>query len=67
VPSVKGKTLAAARAALAKKRCAAGKVALAYSTRVQKGRVIAQSAPAGRSLKRGSKVGLVVSRGAKRR
>jgi hypothetical protein len=63
VPKVSGKTLAAARTALKRKKCAVGKVRKAYSGRVKKGRVVAQSVKPGKRLARGAKVGLVVSRG----
>jgi photosystem II stability/assembly factor-like uncharacterized protein len=63
VPNVKGKTLAAARAAIVAARCAVGHVTRAASKKIPKGHVIAQSPAPGKHLKRGSKVNLVVSRG----
>jgi subtilisin family serine protease len=66
VPSVKGKTLAAARKALVARKCALGKVRRAYSAKVKKGRVVAQGRRPGSRLKRGTKVSVVVSRGRRR-
>lgn len=65
VPKVKGKTLAAAKSAVVKAHCAVGKVSRARSKRIKKGHVISQSPSAGRSLLSGSKVKLVVSKGAR--
>jgi Regulator of chromosome condensation (RCC1) repeat/PASTA domain/Divergent InlB B-repeat domain len=56
VPKVKGKTLAAAKIALARARCALGTVRRAHSTAAQKGRVIAQRPVPGKILAPGSKV-----------
>jgi Ca2+-binding RTX toxin-like protein len=67
VPRLQGKTLVAARRALTKSRCRAGKVKLSYSARVRRGRVIAQRPGAGKRLSAGARVNLTVSRGAKRR
>ena len=66
VPNVKGKTQVAARAALAAKKCALGKVTKAYSAKVKSGRVISQSKAPGARLKRGTKVNVVISRGKRR-
>jgi beta-lactam-binding protein with PASTA domain len=63
VPRVRGKLLAAARRAITRAHCSTGKVTRAYSPRVGKGRVISQKPPAGRKLRKGAKVSLVVSRG----
>jgi uncharacterized repeat protein (TIGR02543 family) len=63
VPKVKGKTLAAAKRALARAKCATGKVTRAYSVKLKKGLVISQRPSAGRSLARGAKIALVVSNG----
>jgi photosystem II stability/assembly factor-like uncharacterized protein len=65
VPDVRGKTLAAARAALASAKCATGSVRTARSRTVAKGRVITQTPQAGVSLPARSHVDLVVSRGRK--
>jgi subtilisin family serine protease len=67
VPNVKRKTVVAARKALKARRCALGAVKKAYSAKVKKGRVISQSRRPGLRLKRGTKVGVVVSRGARRK
>lgn len=63
VPSVRGQSLARARVRIVRGHCVVGKVARKYSTRVKKGRVIAQSPGAGTTLTAGGKVSLVVSRG----
>jgi hypothetical protein len=63
VPNVVGKSLAAAKLALKQRHCGAGKVSSAYSKKTKKGKVSAQSKPAGRVLPAGTKVNLVVSRG----
>lgn len=66
VPNVKGKTLGAARKAIARAHCTLGKVRLAYSANVRRGRVIAQRPAKGARLRSGAKVNLVVSRGGSR-
>jgi hypothetical protein len=63
VPRLKGKRLAAAKSALLRNRCRAGKVAYKSSRTTARGRVISQSRRAGRSLPAGTKIDLVVSRG----
>jgi hypothetical protein len=63
VPKVKGKRLAAAKAAIVKARCRTGKIRRAYSKRVRKGRVISQRPAPGARMAVGSSVRLVVSRG----
>jgi beta-lactam-binding protein with PASTA domain len=67
VPNLRGKTQAAARTALARAKCALGRVTRAYSTRVRSGRIIAQSRAPGARLARGTRVNVVVSRGKRRR
>jgi sugar lactone lactonase YvrE len=62
VPRVKGKTLAAARRAIAKAHCTA-KVSTAYSAKVRKGVVISQKPGPGTRLRKGGKITIVVSRG----
>jgi PASTA domain len=62
VPNVVGKTTAAAKAALAKAHCRAGKITLAYSAK-RKGVVAAQAPRPGSERPGGAKVDLVVSRG----
>lgn len=64
VPKLKGKTLAAARSALASAHCTAGKVTKKFS-RVKKGHVLSQSPAAGANRAAGAKVNLVVSKGKK--
>jgi hypothetical protein len=66
VPNVKRKKLAAARSALTRARCRLGTVRRAYSNRVKRGRVVAQSRRPGARLPRGAKVNVVVSRGRRR-
>lgn len=67
VPSVRRKTLRAARSALVRAGCALGRVSRAYSTRVRAGRIIAQSRRSGAQLPRRTRVNVVVSRGKRRR
>lgn len=66
VPNVKRKTLAAAKKAIARAHCALGKVRLAYSAKVRRGRVIAQRPAPGTRLRSGWRVNLMVSRGPRR-
>lgn len=66
VSNVKGKTVAAARTALARARCALGQVRRAYSGRVKKGTIISQSKAPGTRHPRGTRVNVVVSRGRRR-
>jgi uncharacterized repeat protein (TIGR01451 family) len=66
VPKIKGKTLAAARKAIGRGHCAVGKVRLAYSAKVKRGRVVSQKPAPGTRLRKGAKVNLTVSRGARR-
>lgn len=63
VPRVVGKSLRAARAALARARCRIGKVRRMYSRRATRGRVVSETPRAGTRMLRGSKVNLVLSRG----
>jgi hypothetical protein len=62
VPALVGSSLAAARAALARAGCAAGRVAERYSHR-RRGRVVTQRPGPATRLARGSRVDLVISRG----
>jgi hypothetical protein len=64
VPNVKGKTLHGARTGLAAAHCRLGKVGSAFSG-VKTGRVISQSARAGKHLAHLAKVNVVLSRGHK--
>jgi hypothetical protein len=66
VPNVIGRTLARARAALARAHCRAGRVTRAFWSEGTKGRVIAQHPRAGKRLPQGARVDLLVSRGARR-
>ena len=63
VPSVTGKTVPAAKQALARANCRIGAIRRAYSQRVARGRVISETPKAGTVLPRSGKVGIVVSRG----
>lgn len=65
VPNLRGRTLAAARAALTKAQCRVGRRKRAYSTKVKKGTVISQHPRAGTRVPQGTRVTLVVSRGRK--
>jgi hypothetical protein len=62
VPKVVGKSLARAKALIAKRGCRTGKVRTARSAK-SRGKVISQGRRAGRVLPRGAKINLVVSRG----
>jgi TolB protein len=66
VPAVRGRTLPAARKAIALFDCSVGKLARSWSASVAAGRVISQQPAAGKQLARGAKVTLVVSRGQRR-
>jgi beta-lactam-binding protein with PASTA domain len=63
VPRLRGLTLIGSKRLLVKRGCALGRIARAYSRRVARGRVIAQRRPPGLRLRRGAKVGVVLSRG----
>jgi uncharacterized repeat protein (TIGR01451 family) len=63
VPNVKRKTLKAAKKAIVRAHCRLGRVRLASSSRVRRGRVIAQRPAPGKRLRNGGKVNLIVSRG----
>jgi eukaryotic-like serine/threonine-protein kinase len=62
VPRLVGKTLRAARTALAANACRLGKVTLAYSQST-KGKVIGQKPKAGMELAENAKVNVTVSKG----
>ena len=66
VPQVVGTSLATAKRTIAASHCRTGKVSYAYSRRMKKGIVTAQSRRAGQVLAENSAIGLVVSRGRKR-
>ena len=63
VPNVLGQTLSTARTRLLAAHCKAGLVTLVFSKTVSKGRVVSQSAAAGRHLANGAAVNLAVSKG----
>jgi beta-lactam-binding protein with PASTA domain len=63
VPSLRGKTLVAAKRTLLLRHCALGRVGHAYTHRAGRGRVAFQSAPAGEHRGRNAQIDLVVSRG----
>lgn len=65
VPKVVGRRLAVARAAIVRRHCRVGAVRRAYS-RARRGVVIRQSPRAGRRLRAGARVSLLVSRGRRR-
>jgi Ca2+-binding RTX toxin-like protein len=65
VPNVKGKSLAAGKRALRRGNCNVGKVRRIYSRTVAKGRILSQSRRPGSRLPKGTKVGVVFSRGKK--
>ena len=64
VPKVVGKTLAAAKKALIAAYCGVGKITK-VSSKLKKGRVVAQKPKPGKHLKNGAKVALKVSKGKK--
>jgi hypothetical protein len=66
VPTLRGKTLASARTALARAHCRLGVVHRAYSSTVRRGRVIRQSPRPGTRSLRGKRVAVVLSRGKRR-
>jgi hypothetical protein len=63
VPRLRRRELAPARRLLVRAHCAVGRLRRARSKHVRRGRVIAQSHRAGRSLPAGAKVGLLISTG----
>jgi len=63
VPKIKSKTLKAAQRSIRAHACTVGKIKHATSRTVKKGHVIAQKPKAGRRLKHGARVNLVVSNG----
>jgi beta-lactam-binding protein with PASTA domain len=63
VPKTKGKALRAAKRAVIKAHCKVGTVKKAFSAKVRKGRVTAQSAKPGKRLAPGAKIRLTVSKG----
>ncbi len=67
VPTLKRKKAKAARKALRKRDCKLGKVKLRASRKVPKGKVISQKPKAGKQVKAGAKVNLVISSGPPKR
>jgi hypothetical protein len=65
VPTLKGKTLRAAKRTLTKAHCSVGKLTRTFSAKVKKGRVIASKPRPGRKLAQGAKIRLQVSKGKK--
>jgi beta-lactam-binding protein with PASTA domain len=63
VPNVVGKTLPKAKAHILKAHCRVGKVTRKRSSARKKGRVLAQSPRARRSLPNGAKIRLTVGKG----
>lgn len=66
VPRVRGKTLRAARTAIVRNRCRVGRIERRFSTRMRAGRVVSQRPRAGARLAAGTRIHLVVSKGARR-
>jgi hypothetical protein len=66
VPKVVGKTLAAAKKAIAAAHCATGKVRKGYSGKVKKNKVVSQSRKPRKLYAAGTRIDLVVSRGRRR-
>ncbi len=62
VPTVVGRTLGRAATLILRAHCRVGRVARRHSARRKRGKVLAQSPRAGRSLALGSRVNLVVGR-----
>ena len=65
VPKLKGKSLKAAKRSLRSRFCRLGKVRQAFSKKVKRGRVISQKPRAGKHLRAGAKVNVVLSKGKK--
>jgi beta-lactam-binding protein with PASTA domain len=63
VPKLRGKKLAAAKAAIKSAHCAVGKITRTYSAKVRQGRVISQKPAPGTRHPAGTRVRLVVSKG----
>jgi beta-lactam-binding protein with PASTA domain len=64
VPKLKGKSVKAAKRALTKAHCRAGKITKKFS-KAKKGRVISQKPKPGKHLAAGTKVSFAVSKGRK--
>jgi beta-lactam-binding protein with PASTA domain len=66
VPSIRGRTVRAARSLLDAGNCRLGRIQRAFSSRVRRGRIISQSLLAGREARDWAFVGVVASKGARR-
>jgi uncharacterized delta-60 repeat protein len=66
VPSIRGRTVAAARSLLHAGNCRLGRIQRAFSRRATRGRIISQSLLAGRDARDWALVAVVVSKGARR-
>ena len=66
VPNVRGRTLLRAKALIRRAGCVTGSVRRAFSSSMRRGRVLSQTPRAGARARRGAKVKLVLSKGAKR-
>jgi Fibronectin type III domain/PASTA domain/RTX calcium-binding nonapeptide repeat (4 copies) len=66
VPNVVGKPLATAKTKIKKAHCRVGKVTYKLSTKAKMNRVLSETPKAGKRLKNGTKVSLIVGRGGKR-
>jgi beta-lactam-binding protein with PASTA domain len=63
---VVGLSLPRAKARIRSHHCSVGQVTKKFSTRKKSGKVLAQAPKAGKHLKRGAKVNLVVGKGPRR-
>jgi beta-lactam-binding protein with PASTA domain len=63
VPRVVGQKLVKARRKIAHAHCRIGKIAKKRSSLAKKGRVLAQSPKAGRTLRNGARINLTVGKG----
>ena len=63
VPRVVGKSLAKARAAITRAHCKVGSITRRHSSARKKGKVVGQSPAAGKRLRNGAKVNMVVGKG----
>ena len=66
VPNVRGRTLVGAKTRIRRAGCATGSVRRTFSSSVRQGRVISQTPRAGARIRRGAKVNLLLSKGARR-
>jgi beta-lactam-binding protein with PASTA domain len=62
-----GLTLPKAKTRIRSRHCSVGRVTKKFSTLKKKGKVLAQAPRAGKRLKRGARVNLVIGKGARRR